>query len=215
MKIDELYEYLVGHRPQLMHISGKTSVGKTTLANQLVDRYEYYVIELDQVVLKYVIDKFKLQDSGHAFIEVYKNRQEKEWIKSFIDGAHGEINNALAQTKPVILDGAIANTDTLKDLLEPYPATLIIYLHPQNIDNYLRNLVNRFNISAPTDNAGLPSKFWAYIDKDELAQYYDNRVITSKLMAAIREYAEDSKKESKYRLIAIANQFEDTVIVEI
>lgn len=214
MKISELYEYLEDQRPKLIHISGKTSVGKTTLANKLAEKYSYHVIQLDKIVLKYVIDKFKLEDSGQPFIEVYRNRDKKEWIKSFIEGVHSEIESAAEQDKPVILEGAVANTDTLKELLEPYPRALIIYLHPTDIDQYSKNLVSRFEMSTPTDGAGLPSKFWSLMKEDEIAQYHDTRVITPELYLAINNYAKESRKESKRRLAAITGKFKNTLVVE-
>jgi adenylate kinase family enzyme len=214
MNIQQAYEYIKEHRPEVVHLSGKTSTGKTTFAHRLSQDFDYEIIELDQIVHSAVIAKHHLNDEGQIFVEVYKNRDRTDLIDSFIRATEEKIALAKASGHPAIIDGAVANPQTLKELLGEVDS-IIVYLHPASLSNYCRNLINRFKTATPDNNAGLPAKFWALIDPAEFAKFCKNGRISSGLQRTIEQYAVESQAESLKRLQSLKDNFTNILIVDV
>ena len=85
MTIEVAYRLVTKQQPHLVYVSGKTSTGKSTFAKRLAEEFNYAIIELDQIVLKAVEQRFGEASEKSAFIEVYRNRDEREWIDAFVN----------------------------------------------------------------------------------------------------------------------------------
>lgn len=215
MNIKQAHDYIQEHRPAIIHLSGKTSTGKSTFASQLNEEFGYEIIELDQLVHTAVIKRYSLKDEGQAFVEVYKNRDRPELIDSFVVATIEKVATLEANGHPVIIDGAVANPHTLKQLLQELSSSIIVYLHPSNLDNYRRNLTNRFATATTNSNAGLPAKFWKMVDRVEFGTFCESGIVTSGIQDAIAQYAIESRAESAKRLRALQNNFDNILVVDI
>lgn len=215
MTTEEAFRYIQEHKPQIVHESGKTSTGKTTFAHRLETENGYKLVQLDQVVHEAVVRPYALRDEGQVFVEIYKNRQKLLWIDKFVSAAQKVILEHLANHRSVVVDGAVANIDTLGQLFSKLPDFEFIYFHPVNLENYEQNIKNRFLSANRNDNAGLPSKFWNLIEGESLEEFYNNGVVTPYVEDAIKEYAKISQHESLNRLTKLKGSFQDIKIVEI
>jgi hypothetical protein len=215
MTANEAFELIKRTGPRVVHVSGKTSTGKSTFAARLSDELGFDTITLDEVVHEAVIGTFGLEDEGMVFVEVYKNRTQADWIRAFIAAARNQINSSLEAGRPVVVDGAVANPETLKELLEGFPSAVIVYFHPDQLPPYERNLTSRFMLSSPTDVAGLPAAFWKLISSSELEQFYKDRKLTEGLEQAIHRYALDSQASSAERLAVMQHNFDNLRVVHI
>lgn len=215
MNIEQAHDYLRRHRPEIIHLSGKTSTGKSTFASQLSKEFGYEIIELDQLVHTAVINRYNLTDEGQAFVEVYKNQDRLELIDSFVTAAKEKVAILEAEGHPVIIDGAVANPHTLKRLLGELSNSVIVYLHPLNLDNYRRNLLSRFATATADSNAGLPAQFWKMIDKVEFGRFCKSGIVTSGIQDAVAQYALDSQSESVKRLKIFRHTFDNILVVDI
>jgi adenylate kinase family enzyme len=215
MNIDEAFKYVEREKPQIIHLSGKTSTGKSTFARELHDRLGYRIVELDQIVRDSVIAPLGLENRGDAFIEVYKERSKSEWIQRFIIATRNEIVDDIAGNRPVILDGAIANATTLQELMQGLPDAIIFYLNPINLDTYVRNLSSRFAKATPQNNAGLPESFWNLIDKAEFAAFCQTHVISLGIREGIEAYALRSQKQSVQRLLELREYFTGIIVIDV
>jgi adenylate kinase family enzyme len=215
MTLPEAYEYTRINAPKVIHLSGKTSTGKSTFANKLAEDYNYAVIKLDHVVKESVMPHYSLKDEGETFIEVYKNRNNIAWIDQFLTATENEARTYMDSGRSIILDGAISNPITLASLLNRLPKGVIFFFHPAKTENYIRNLTNRFKESSATNNAGLPLGFWKMVDKNAYQGYLDNSVISPKLANAIRTYATKSQQGSSVRLHILQQNFDNVLVVEI
>ncbi len=215
MNIEEIYERIKTNQPKLIYISGKTSTGKSTFTKRLTNDFDYKLIELDQIVLEAVIKPLKLPDEGSVFVEVYRNRDKKEWIELFVQATRDLIKKYAQNSESLIIEGAVANPNTLQEIFDGYPKLSFIYFHPKTLDNYVRNLTNRFMVTNKLDRVGLPSAFWNLIDKSEFKQFCENRILTGSLSNAIRKYALLSQEESEKRLLLFKNYFENIEVVEV
>ena len=88
MTIDEAFMFIKERRPQLVHVSGKTSTGKSTFGARLNRELGYEIVELDKVVVESLVEPLNLADRGRVFLEVYKHRNRPDWIKRFVNAAH-------------------------------------------------------------------------------------------------------------------------------
>lgn len=215
MNIEQAHDYIQEHRPEVIHLSGKTSTGKSTFANQLGEEFGYKIIELDQVVRAAVIDRYNLEDEGQAFVEVYKNRDRADLIDSFIAATKEKVMAIEAGGHPVIIDGAIANPQTLKELFTELASSTIVYLHPSSLDNYRRNLTNRFKTATMHSKAGLPVKFWEMVDQAEFSKFCESGNVTPGLQRAIVQYAAESQSQSTERLQMLRASFNNILVVDI
>ena len=215
MTILEAEDYVSQKTPQVLHLSGKTSTGKTTFAKAISKKYGYQIIELDSVLRKSVISPLAIEDEGKVFLEVYKSRSRLDWITLFIDSVSRLISQSLMEGNRVVIDGAIASTDTLSDLFRPYIGIEILYFHPIDVDHYVQLLTNRFMLSGPRENAGLPVNFWNLMQDTELVEYWKSGKITHSISLSIQQYAEVSHNSSKDRFRKLKRAFPQTQLVEI
>lgn len=211
MDTDEAYRHIEKKKPKVLHVTGKTSTGKSTFASNLHDALGYKVIELDQVVHDSVMAPLEIEDRNDVFIEVYKKRNKLDWIQRFTDAVQKETN----KEEPVVINGAIANITTMREVLVGADAVEIIYFHPQNLDVYERNLKSRFTKATPSDDAGIPRNFWNLIDASELTAFYATREITPGIVEGITLYAQQSKASSVKRLQKIRAAFPDILVVDV
>ncbi len=215
MDIEEAYRQIVTERPSAVYISGKTSTGKSTFSRRLEKECSYRLIDLDQIVMRDVVPRIKDRNEGSAFIEVYRNRDKREWIQWFITSVHAAVSVAIAAKQKVVIEGAVAHPEMLKELLRPFDDVAFIYFHPENISNYERNLTSRFLASSQENNAGLPSKFWDGIDATAFSQFCPDKIVTPILRENIHEYAIFAQRESEARLKSFQEEFEGIKVVKI
>lgn len=179
-----------------MHLSGKTCVGKSTLADALSIKFGYNVVRLDEIVNDVVIGRFAPLDRGSVFIEVYRNRNKLDWIRLFINETQTRISTILEAGGRVMIEGAIANEETLGELFKPFAGWWFLYLHPQDMERYRANLTSRFVLTTQDFHAGLPRKFWDMVDEEEFAKFCATRQILPGIVSSIDRYASSSQHES-------------------
>jgi adenylate kinase family enzyme len=213
MTQDQLYEYIDKNLPKYIYLTGKTCTGKSTFANKLVENFNYSAIELDKIVRNSVIKKFDLSDEGNAFGEIYGRRDKLNWINSFVKAVQEEITKKKANSTGIIIEGAVSNVVTIKELFSDVAEFEFIYFHPQHLKNYIRNIKSRFSLSDKNNNAGLPIPFWNLIDPKDFEKFCIDKIITSNLEEAISEYALFSKKKSEERLKYFSENFTNIKVV--
>lgn len=212
---DQLIDMLSRSQPRLIHISGKTCTGKSTLAERLRQDFDYHVVSLDQVVNDAVIEPLALQDRGSVFVEVYRNRDVLEWIELFVAAVQKHVRTLLNDERSVVVDGAVANMTTLAELFDPFDRYLFVYLHPMDDDRYRSNIRSRFELATSDYASGLPRRFWQMVDDGEFAAFCETRVLTAGLIDSIRRYAHSSRLESERRLMALRAAFDNVVEVNV
>jgi hypothetical protein len=215
MSTEEAYHLLLSLQPPTLYLSGKTSTGKSTFAKSLHNDLGYKVIQLDQLVHDSVIKPLGLTDRGQVFVEVYKHRTKTDWIERFVEGTRQAVTQDLAAGQRLVLEGAVANPFTLTQILQAMPGGLFFYFHPKNLKVYERNLTSRFMETTKDHEAGLPARFWKLVDPAVFSQFCKDRQLTPTLAQAIHTYAQSSQAESKARLAAFRNQFDNIHVIEI
>lgn len=213
MTIDEAYSIISHDKPPIIYISGKTSTGKSTFGRKLRDELDYTIIEIEAVLLEII--KSHQYDEQSTFRAVLSDPDDSEAKKLFLKEIHIVIADILHQNKPVVIEGAVANTETLRRILDFNDTVFFLYFHPISIDIYIRNLTQRFMESSADSYGGLPMKFWQMINKDEFATFCKNRQITDGLHASIRQYALASQAESLTRLAECRQYFDTITLIEI
>ena len=213
MTVTEIYQDIASQKPPVIYVSGKTSTGKTTFGRRLHDELDYQVIELEAVLLE-VINKYGF-DEQTTFRKVLYDAGELEAKTLFFNAIDRITASALTDNRPIVIEGAVANVETLQRILQPAPNMLFLYFHPGDIEIYVRNLTKRFMESSEESYGGLPLKFWQLIDDEEFKHFRKTRELTEDLKASIRQYALASQKESLARLEEFQQKFSNIVIVEI
>ena len=214
MHIADAFAYVNSEQPDFIHISGKTSTGKSTFAAKFSEELGYEVIELDKIVEESVIKPLGLMpEAGAVFREIYKVREKPEWIKMFVDASQKIIKEHSASGAKIVIDGAVANIATFQELLAPFPDTKIIFLHPSSLENYERNITSRFMQTKRDYHAGLPLTFWKLVPKEDFEQFCSDRLITPTISKAIKQFAIFSKNSSERRLDDLQSNFENITVV--
>lgn len=202
---------LPGNLTEVIYISGKTSTGKSTLSHKIANEHSYAIIELDEVIYS-----LKSKPNHNRFIESYIERDNTILLNEFVNTVVDLIESALKYSPGVAVEGAIANIQTFHEIFGTFKEQLsFVYIHPKNIDEYIRRLTLRFAGSELKNGNGLPGKFWNKMTSDSLNQYYKDRIITPKIHAAIESYAKESINESKERLKAFKHAFPKLHVIEI
>ncbi|HVX24358.1 MAG TPA: zeta toxin family protein [Candidatus Saccharimonadales bacterium] len=208
---DVVYRIIERDHPRLIYISGKTSTGKTTLANSLQGKYHTAIIELDKIILGIEAPK-----EINKFVAIYRNRDQVKLIELFVARVKQAVQEALKTHKSVIFEGAIANTKTLQKIVDAYPNDfLFIYLTPVSLEAYTERLTSRFVLATPHHNSGLPPSFWALFNEKELANFYTTRNITPEIHTHIITYAKASMEESEARLAMFKEAFHDILVLTV
>lgn len=213
MTVDEMYADIATQKPPVIYVSGKTSTGKSTFGRKLRDELGYRVIELEAVLLEIV--KGQGLDEQSTFRKVLYESGEFEEKALFLAATDRIITDALNNDHPVVIEGAVANVETLQRILSPAKELFFLYFHPSDINIYIRNLTNRFMESGETSYGGLPSKFWQLIDTEEFKVFCQTRELTKGLQDAIAQYAQDSQEESLTRLSTFKEKFDDITVIDI
>lgn len=215
MTIEEAFTWVSRNRPGVLHISGKTSTGKSTFAEQLESRLGYAVVECDEMVYKGVIEPLELDVAQDVVAEVYKRRVHLDWVARFVTFTAQSVGAYMAGNQPVVLDGAIANPVTLRELLAPYADAEILYFHPVSLPRYENRIRQRLLAPASSPYARLPRTFWVLVDEEAMEQYRTSHTISPSIEAAITSYALASQKSSKERLQTLKRDFPDIIVVEV
>jgi guanylate kinase len=202
VKKETVYKHISETMPNAIYLTGKTCTGKSTFTKYLVDKLHYEHIELDKVVRQQIIYKLNLKDEGSVFQEVYKYRNEMEWITLFVQSVKQILNAKEKEGKKVVIEGALANTKTLKEIFDDLDSFLFVYFHPYELENYTSYLTMRFLTSNETNEASLPKSFWSLIDQNNFKKFCKTREISNELKESINKYAQRSKVNSEKRLIS-------------
>ncbi|SRR6266702_5639450 len=213
MTSDKVYRVIAEQTPRVVYISGKTSTGKSTFGRKLRDELGYRVIELEAVLLDIV--KEHDFDEQSTFRKVLYDSGELKEKKLFFEATDRIISDALATKRHVVIEGAVANVETLQRVLQPATNLFFLYFHPDDADIYIRNLTQRFMQSTQESYGGLPLKFWQLIDDEEFKKFCQTRNLTDSLKSSIRQYAQSSQRESLARLNEFRQKFKDIIMVEI
>lgn len=213
MTVDETYEDIAKQKSPVIYLSGKTSTGKSTFGRKLRDELGYEVIELEAILLEIV--KKNGFDEQTTFRAVLYDMEESEPKTLFLDATNRIITDALASNRHVVIEGAVANVETLRRILQSATNLLFLYFHPSDIEIYIRNLTKRFMESDERSYGGLPLKFWRHVDDTEFTAFCKTRKLTDNLKASIRQYALGSQKESLIRLEEFQQEFGSVIRVEI
>lgn len=209
----DAYRTIKETRPPVIFITGKTSTGKSTFGRRLRDEMGYTVVELEAMLVN-LVKRHEL-DENQTFKKVFyesENSEERNW---FLDETDEVITKALRDEHPLIIEGAVANANTLQRILQPTASLYFLYFHPKNIDDYVRNLTERFKSSSQDSNAGLPIKFWQMIDSEQFKTFCNTQVVSDDLERSIKEYALASQKESVLRLEKLQEKFHNVVVIDI
>jgi cytidylate kinase len=213
MTIDQIYETIRAKKPPVIYISGKTSTGKSTFGRRLGSELGYDIVELEAILLD-IVDEHGY-DEQTTFRKVLHDTGESE-EKSLLYAATDElIKNAVDQQAPLVIEGAVANVETLARVLQPAHDVLFLYFHPADLAIYIRNLTNRFMESGPDSLGGLPLKFWNLVDKQEFQTFCQTRQLSDGLAKSIREYATMSQQESLTRLAEFRKKFGNITAVDV
>lgn len=213
MTVDEMYAAIAEQRPPVIYVSGKTSTGKSTFGRRLRDELGYRVIELEAVLLEIV--KTHGFDEQSTFRKVLYESGEFKEKALFLEATDKIIIDALNNDHPVVIEGAVANAETLQRILQPAKELIFLYFHPDNINVYIRNLTSRFMESSETSYGGLPSKFWQLIDVEEFKTFCQTRQLSDGLKNSIRQYAQESQEESLVRLETFKEKFDNITVISI
>src|SRR5688572_3357951 len=125
MTVDEIYQDIVKQKPPVIYVSGKTSTGKSTFGRKLRDQLGYQAIELEAVLLEIV--KEHGFDEQTTFRKVLYDSGEFEAKALFSNTTDRIISNALTENRPLVIEGAVANVDTLQRILRPASNLLFLY----------------------------------------------------------------------------------------
>lgn len=210
---EEAFETISLKKPKLVYISGKTSTGKSTFARKLKDGLRYSIIELESALLDVISEQGF--DEQLTFQKVLTEPGDFVEKNLFLKATDKLINEALAKDSHIVVEGAVANVETLARILSPVPHFHFIYFHPKTIEPYVRNLTKRFMVSNENSNASLPLKFWELIDKNEFSKFCRTKKLTPELKKAINTYAYVSQSESTKRLELFRKNFSKITVVEV
>lgn len=213
MTVDEIYTTIATQKPPVIYVSGKTSTGKSTFGRKLRDDLGYRVIELEAVLLE-IVKEHKFDEQSTFRKVLYEPGEFKEKML-FLEATDKIITDALNNNHPVVIEGAIANVETLQRILSPAKELFFLYFHPSDITIYIRNLTSRFMESSETSYGGLPSKFWQLIDTEEFTIFCQTHKLTEGLKSAIARYAQDSQEESLARLETFKEKFDNITMIGI
>lgn len=213
MTVEEIYQVVAEQKPAVIYVSGKTSTGKSTFGRKLRDELGYRVVELEAVLLDIVRERGF--DEQSTFRKVLYEAGEFEEKALFLAATDRIIADALGQDQSVVIEGAVANAETLRRVLQPAKGMVFLYFHPGDIAVYVRNLTQRFMESGEDSYGGLPLKFWQMVDDTEFKQFCQTRELTDGLRDSIRRYALASQRESLVRLDEFKQVFKDITVVEI
>jgi len=214
MTFRELVNELVKDKATLIYISGKTSTGKTTLANRLQSELGYSLVSFDTLVCKSVVDKFNVTDIPHAYVVAYRDGEPAEWRESFILSAKNEIDSQMGNG--IILEGAIANPLTLQKIVSEHLSEFaFIYIHPFSIELYASRIKERFVAGAANNTSGLPKDFWPLLPEDALETFKNTNLVTPVIEKVIHEFALKSQSESAGRLEDMKSYFPSIKVVDL
>lgn len=213
MTVDEMYAAIAEQRPPVIYVSGKTSTGKSTFGRRLRDKLGYHVIELEAVLLE-IVNTHGFDEQSTFRKVLYEPGEFKEKAL-FLEATDKIIVDALNNDHPVVIEGAVANAETLQRILQPAKELFFLYFHPDNINVYIRNLTNRFMESSESSYGGLPSKFWQLIDDAEFKAFCQTRQLSDGLKKSITQYAQESREESLVRLETFKEKFNDITMISI
>lgn len=213
MTVDDIGRVLAETKPAVVYIGGKTSTGKSTFGRMLRDSLGYQVIELEAVLLD-IVNREGFDEKA-TFHKVFAENEESEQKTLFIDAVDKIISDSVKSSHPLVIEGAIANSDTLARVLGWASDLYFIYFHPTDINLYVRNLTKRFMLSNKESESDLPSKFWSLVDDEEFDMFCQTRELTNSLKQSIRQYALISQAESLTRLDEYKQRFENIIVVEV
>lgn len=215
MLCQEIVNALAGTDTDVILILGKSCTGKSTLAHRLRELRNDEIISLDDHVFDAVIRPLHLEDLGDVFIEVYRYDRRLDWIDPFIESVTSAVSSLVHSGRRVLIEGALANPLTTKRLINVWPRTAFVYLHPQDLDAYVSNITARFMTATTEFNANLPTAFWNLVEEGEFELFCSTRSLTNSLRASIDAYAHASQKESLERLARFSDTFEAITVVDV
>jgi len=217
MNSKDAFRFVAQTKPSLLYITGKTCTGKTTFARWLAELHGYQVVVLDDIVRQAVVTPLGLQaQEPEVYVSVYRTTERPEWIDRFVTEVRKQIAAYFEHQQPVLIEGALANTDTIQRIFAGHPTAQVLYFHPVATDSrYIQNLTERFKESSADDPNGLPLGFWEHIARNDFDQFYRDRIVTDTLQNSIAAYAQESAEASSERLALFRQHLSNIQVVEI
>ena len=212
MTIDQLYRKISHDQPAALYIGGKTSTGKSTFTHRLRDELGYNIVELEAQLVDVI--KADHLPERETYKAVFNDKSDSQAKQHFFAACDHAITTSLTH-QPTVIEGSVANIDTLRRALQAAPHCLMIYFCPDDLDVYIRNLTARCMAINSHEPGGLPSTFWRLIDDAEFKTFRRTRVLSDSLKQTIRKYALESQRESEHRLHELQQHFDDIILVQI
>ena len=134
-------------------------------------------------------------------------------IAAFVAAVRATIDEAGRDEIRVVFEGAVANPETLLEIVSGLSDFQFIYFNPANLEVYADHLISRFMRSGRDSSAGLPEAFWKLINSEEFEDFCSSRSLTPGLVASIHAFAEQSLGESEAHLAAFREIFPEIIVV--
>lgn len=211
MTIEALYQAISRQRPPVIYLSGKTATGKSTFGRKLRDSLEYQVIELEDILLDMI--KAQRLDERATFRKVFHDSEESGEKSQFLNNTNHLLTEAVTNKRPLVIEGAVSNADTLQQILAPAGTMLFLYFHPRDIKKYVRNITQRFMQTGKDSYGGLPATLWQFIDDQEFETFCATQKLTKSLEDSIHQFALAAQKESLARLQKYRQKFKNIEVV--
>ncbi|HEY0010646.1 MAG TPA: hypothetical protein VGB97_01880 [Candidatus Paceibacterota bacterium] len=212
MNREEALQKVIGLKPKVVYLCGKTCTGKTTFTNLLVNE-GYARIELDQVVMDAVVTPFNVVPAYEAFITAYQDVGPPEHVTAFVEAAKSEIIEKLAHSA-VIVEGSIGKSHLVKQVFEGMDF-LFMYFHPTDVRAYEDRIRRRFVSGVRTNTTGLPKEFWNLVEEADLATYLASNIVGAGIEKSISKYVTISIRRSQERLDRFMADFPSIWVVEV
>lgn len=126
----------------IVFITGKAAVGKSTLSNEF-ERKGYMVVSMDEVIREKVLPKLdEIKEEPWIVFKLYKddsNPTINMAREMFID----EMRKIIDGNRKLVIEGSLTNCDAIKRIFENRKFTLF-YVRPKDEETYVSRLKERF-----------------------------------------------------------------------